>query len=64
MKTIIAIVIASIVAITALAFMADTSSDTVEVQNQVGVTYQGKPGLRMTENLCMDFTTGQTKLCF
>lgn len=63
MKTIIAIAIASIIAITALAFMADTI-ETVETKETIGITVQGKVGVKLGENVCLDPTNGQVKVCF
>lgn len=61
MKTIIAIAIASIIAIVALASMADTSSE-VESKEVVSVTVQGKVGVKISDNLCV--VNGQPSVCF
>lgn len=38
---------------------------TEQVQdNPMGITTQGRVGVRMTENLCIDPATGQTQFCF
>lgn len=41
------------------------STSTVEETSTTGITTGGRLGLRLGEsNLCVDFTTGQTTMCF
>lgn len=31
---------------------------------EIGITSSGNAGLHITDNLCVNFTTGQTEVCF
>lgn len=37
---------------------------TTDNNSGLGLTTQGKLGMKVNDNLCMDFTTGQIVLCF
>ena len=63
MKTIIAIAIASIIAIVTLVSMADTSTESVEVKETIGVTHTGKVGVKLNDTLCVNPTNGQVDVC-
>lgn len=64
MKTIIAIAITCIIAVVLLASLADTpTEETVEQQSSIGVGMNGRPGVKLNDNLCVDPTSGQVNYC-
>ncbi|QPB09034.1 putative secreted protein [Klebsiella phage Metamorpho] len=65
MKFIIVTAIVSVLAIGTLVSMADSTESSVEQQKTtVGVNTQGKAGLKINDNICVNFTTGLTEVCF
>lgn len=64
MKFIITIIV-SVLAIGTLVSMADsTESSTEHQKTTVGVNTNGKAGLKINDNICVNFTTGLTEVCF
>ncbi len=65
MKFIIITVIVSVLAIGTLVSMADSTESSFEHQKStVGVNTSGKAGLKINDNICVNFATGLTEVCF
>lgn len=65
MNTIIAISIACIVAVILLAAVGDNtkSEETIEQHSSIGIGTNGRVGVKLNENLCVDPLSGQVSYC-